>query len=39
MPKKYLCIIFIIDYNLISYTNNNHKIKHADSLQMGACIK
>ena len=39
MPNKYLCIIFIIDYNLISYTNNNHKRKHAVSLQMGACIK
>lgn len=39
MPNKYLCIIFIIDYNLISYTNNNHKRKQAVSLQMGACIK
>ena len=39
MLNKYFCTIFVIDYNLISYANNNHKRTRAVSLQMGTCIK
>ena len=39
MLNKYFCITFIINYNLISYTNYNHIRIRAVSLQMDTCIK
>ena len=34
MPHKHFCTIFVIGYNLITYTNNNHIRTRAVSLQV-----
>ena len=39
MVNKYFCTIFITDYNIISYANNNHIKTRAVSLQVGTYIK
>ena len=34
MPHKHFCTIFVIGYNLVTYTNNNHIRTRAVSLQV-----
>ena len=39
MLNKYFYTTFVVNYNLISYTNDNHIRTRAVSLEMDSCIK